>query len=106
MNLHNIKAFVNEILYWVPPSGRHRPCRYPEEPARNHHSCPTDLDLRQNVIYCECPICRATGWAHYLDNRHRTFPVNGRFYDTFYCIGCNEGNCPPMPRVDAEGYPV
>jgi hypothetical protein len=106
MNLHNLRTTFNDILFWVPPDGRHRPCRYPGDPARNHHSCPTDPDLRHNVIYCECPLCYDTGWAHYLDGRIRNFPDNGRYYDRFYCNGCNEGDCPLTPRVDLEGYPI
>jgi hypothetical protein len=106
MNLHNITGHISEIIFWVAPGGRHRPCRYPDEPVRNHHACPSDRTLRHNVIYCECPSCSDTGFAHYIDNRRRIVPETGRYYDHFYCMACNEGDCPLMPRLDSEGYPV
>ena len=106
MNLHSITSHAGEIIFWVAPEGLHRPCRRPDGSVRNHHGCPENPDLRHNIIYCECPTCSDTGFAHYIDNRRRIFPDNERHYDRFYCISCSEDACPLTPRLDSEGYPI
>lgn len=106
MNLHSIQIYPNEILYWVAPGGRHRPCRYPQEGVRNHHECCSDRELRHRVIYCECPVCYETGFAHYIDNSTTRNPNNGSYWDSYYCTACNNGHHPTPPPVDSEGYPA
>jgi hypothetical protein len=103
MNLHTIHFPDKHILFWVSPNG-HTPCRSPRFRITEHHGCAATTSLRAHTIYCECPECHNTGWAHYIDTRltrHST-----RTHQQYYCNPCYDGNCPPVPQLAPEGYNI